>query len=279
MTKDEDSSQVDRSFHNKTASVYDDEITSIYRIYHEIGLKSWVERLPQSTGNAVIGLDIGTGTGVVALKLTRKCQKVIGLDHSTGMLQVASKKAEMLGLSDPMFFVNADCHNLPFPDSSFDVVTIQGTLHHFGSVQLRPTVSEIARVVKLGGRLYVSEPCVESNPLGRLFDSLVRRTRKVVRCLRHPFAAGIRILGSSVGTPPAMAVGLVGKHPDEGPICSKELLSVLREFHFETSCLYLVHLCEAISFPEKVRLVLTKVLSLPFSRTRGDIVFVYGIKR
>jgi ubiquinone/menaquinone biosynthesis C-methylase UbiE len=65
-------------------------------------------------------LDVGTGTGFLALILAELGHEVVGLDLSEGMLRVARKKAKQRGLK--IQFKLGDAENLPFKDESFDAV-------------------------------------------------------------------------------------------------------------------------------------------------------------
>lgn len=69
-------------------------------------------------------LDIATGTGIVAIEAAQIIGtegRVIGVDISAGMLDVAKRKSETLGLSNIEFLL-ADAEDLNFPDNSFDHV-------------------------------------------------------------------------------------------------------------------------------------------------------------
>src|SRR5262249_46000971 len=67
-------------------------------------------------------LDVGTGTGLVALRAgsLAKEGRVIGIDHSSGMLEQASAKAQRSGLADVVTFQQMDAEQLDFPDQCFD---------------------------------------------------------------------------------------------------------------------------------------------------------------
>jgi len=71
-------------------------------------------------------LDIGTGTGFLAILLAELGQRVTGLDPSEGMLAVARGKAN--GLATPPVFAVGDGHAPPFPAERFDVVTSRHVL-------------------------------------------------------------------------------------------------------------------------------------------------------
>src|SRR4051812_4111831 len=94
-------------------------------------------------------LDIGTGTGNVAIRAALAGADVVGLDISPQLLDVARPRAEFAGaLVD---WIEGDAEALPFADASFDVV-----LSAFG-VQFAPhpaiAASELARVCRPHGRV------------------------------------------------------------------------------------------------------------------------------
>lgn len=86
----------------------------------------WVRRLveyPELRKGERI-LDIATGTGLVALAAAQRVGesgRVVGVDISTGMLEVAKRKIEAGSLNN-IQFIQADAETLNFPDSSFDVI-------------------------------------------------------------------------------------------------------------------------------------------------------------
>ena len=66
-------------------------------------------------------LDVGAGTGVVALRAAQRCGSVVGVDHSAGMLREAGEKARRLGLGERVAFREMDAEALEFGAGSFDV--------------------------------------------------------------------------------------------------------------------------------------------------------------
>ena len=68
-------------------------------------------------------LDVGTGTGVVALEVVNAIGEqgyVTGIDLSDGMLSVAREKALQKGLEGRVEYLKMDAENLKFSDNSFD---------------------------------------------------------------------------------------------------------------------------------------------------------------
>src|SRR3954470_17081724 len=70
-------------------------------------------------------LDLCCGTGDIALRLAEKGVEVIGLDFSERMLAIARKRQSGLtGVLPQIEFLSGDAQNIPFADSSFDIITI-----------------------------------------------------------------------------------------------------------------------------------------------------------
>jgi SAM-dependent methyltransferase len=100
-------------------------------------------------------LDIGTGTGLVALRASSYINggRVIGIDHSPGMLEQARAKTARRGIVDAVSFRQMDAEQLEFCDQSFDVILSLYALLHFHEplVALR----EMHRVLRPGGRIVI----------------------------------------------------------------------------------------------------------------------------
>ena len=100
-------------------------------------------------------LDLGTGTGVLALAAVRRwpTARVVGLDASNGMLKIAARDAALALTPDQrerLELVVGDATRLPFADAAFDLVVASFVL------QLVPdrtaALREIRRVLRPGGR-------------------------------------------------------------------------------------------------------------------------------
>lgn len=97
-------------------------------------------------------LDVACGTGVVSVTAARKGAHVTGLDLTPELLVRARENAAIAGVS--IDFHEGDVEALPFPDSTFDVVTSQ--YGHMFAPRPAVAVSEMLRVLKQGGTIAFS---------------------------------------------------------------------------------------------------------------------------
>lgn len=116
-------------------------------------------------------LDVGCGTGTVALAVASRvgAGRVVGIDASPEMIDLATAKAKKAGAG--VEFRAAAIESLPFADDSFDLVTSSLMLHHLPADLKRDGLAEVRRVLKLGGRFVVADFATESHsPLGHLLS-------------------------------------------------------------------------------------------------------------
>ncbi|NBR95809.1 MAG: bifunctional demethylmenaquinone methyltransferase/2-methoxy-6-polyprenyl-1,4-benzoquinol methylase UbiE [Proteobacteria bacterium] len=119
-------------------------------------------------------LDLASGTGDIALKITKQAQKISAQNFSINfsitlsdlnpeMLQIAKAKAIDGNLFRHLDFVVANGENLPFADDSFDAVTVAFGLRNFTNLGLG--LSEIYRVLKPQGKFI----CLEFSKINDLW--------------------------------------------------------------------------------------------------------------
>ena len=97
-------------------------------------------------------LDVCCGTGDIAVALAKRGVEVIGLDFSEAMLAVAGLKVQSskFQVQSPQF-MRGDAQQIPFPDESFDVVTVGYGLRNLADWELG--LKEMCRVAKPGARI------------------------------------------------------------------------------------------------------------------------------
>jgi SAM-dependent methyltransferase len=94
-------------------------------------------------------LDVGTGTGVVAVTAAQRGARVKGLDLSPVLLEQARLNAHVAGVS--VEWQEGDAENLPYPDASFDVVLSE--FGHMFAPRPEVAIAEMRRVLRPGGRV------------------------------------------------------------------------------------------------------------------------------
>jgi len=109
----------------------------------------WVGFLRRLGNGPLDVLDVGTGTGFVALILAEMGHRVTGIDWSTTMLAQAEAKAREDGLR--ITLRQGDAESLPFPEGSFDAVVARHLL--WTLVEPRQALAEWYRVLKPHGRV------------------------------------------------------------------------------------------------------------------------------
>jgi demethylmenaquinone methyltransferase/2-methoxy-6-polyprenyl-1,4-benzoquinol methylase len=104
-------------------------------------------------------LDIATGTGDLAILMAQtNASKIVGLDISSGMLEVGKKKIKEQNLESIIEMVLGDSEQMPFSDNYFDAITVSFGIRNFET--LAKGLAEIHRVLKPGGIFVILETSV-----------------------------------------------------------------------------------------------------------------------
>ena len=138
---------------------------------HRLWKRMTIEMSGVRRGDTV--LDIAGGTG----DLTAKFSRIVGpegtvvlADINDSMLRVGRDRLTDLGIVNNVKFSQADVQYLPFPDNSFDVITIAFGLRNVTDKDL--ALRSMLRVLKPGGRLLVLEFSSPANPLlSKIYDT------------------------------------------------------------------------------------------------------------
>jgi ubiquinone/menaquinone biosynthesis C-methylase UbiE len=141
-------------------------------------------------------LDLPVGTGFFTQEIARRHGGlVVGVDIAWGMVRKAAVDARSAGLNG-MVLLQGDAHRLPFGNDSFAAVVCSNGLQVMPG--LRPSVHEMVRVLRSGGRMFVS---VVLAPLGGVLPgrardhlpTLMRPARDVARVLEDAGMADVRL--------------------------------------------------------------------------------------
>ncbi|HEX3910862.1 MAG TPA: ubiquinone/menaquinone biosynthesis methyltransferase [Solirubrobacteraceae bacterium] len=196
-----------RSMFDGIAGVYDLLNTAMTAGLHHRWRARAADRARVGPGDRV--LDVASGTGDLALELAGRVSpsgEVIGSDFSEGMLEHARKKAAArAGLGVRPRFEWADALELPYDDASFAAATVGFGARNFSD--LGRGLSEMARVVRPGGRVVVLEITTPTRPplssfYALWFDRLVpligRLTQASARGRKSGIAEAYSYLPNSV---------------------------------------------------------------------------------
>lgn len=133
--------------------------------------KAAIERCRIKPGLSV--LDSGCGIGLETLRLARLVApsgKVTGLDYSLKFLDEAKRRAA--GLNLPVTYQQGDAQQLPFSSRTFDVSRSERLFPYLSDP--RQALTELIRVTKPGGSVYLIEPDFETVTINLSDRSLVR---------------------------------------------------------------------------------------------------------
>jgi ubiquinone/menaquinone biosynthesis C-methylase UbiE len=121
--------------------------------------KGWIETkdVIESGITRGLALEIGPGPGYLGLEWLKQTDRTTlkGLDISPDMILVAERNAKAYGLTDRAEYMQSSGEKIPFDDETFDAVFTNGSLHEWSDP--KSTFNEMWRVLKRGGRLFVSD--------------------------------------------------------------------------------------------------------------------------
>ena len=118
-------------------------------------------------------LDLGTGSGYLSFPIAKKYPNIsiIGLDIVEKALEVNRFMAKEQNVRN-ISFITYDGIDLPFADNEFDMVISRYALHHFPDIQ--KSISEVSRVIKQEGFLFISDPTPNVNDISRFADGYMQ---------------------------------------------------------------------------------------------------------
>ncbi len=165
--------------------------------------KSWRRKIidiAQIKENFLI-LDLCTGTAEIAIECVRRektCQ-VFGVDFSRVMLDKAKDKINKLHLGPQIHLIEADVFRLPFPASSFDLVSIGFGLRNL--IDPLEGIKKIADMLKTRGKILILEfSPPPKNLLGRVSNFYLNRIVPLVANILGGSSDAYNYLASSIRT-------------------------------------------------------------------------------
>jgi ubiquinone/menaquinone biosynthesis C-methylase UbiE len=157
-------------------------------------------------GQSVV--DLGSGTGLLALAAAEHAGRVLAIDVSAPMLERLAQHAAERGLAN-VDLVHGDIRRLPLPDESADVVISCYTFHHLLDDGKELAAAEAYRVLRPGGRLVIADMMFQLSMRPR--DRRIIR-QKVALMLRRGVPGVIRLVRNA-----ARIAGGRWEHPSSIP--------------------------------------------------------------
>ena len=163
-------------------------------------------------------LDVCTGTGDLALeywKAGRRAIRVVGTDFAHPMLTIAKTKADQAEAAHDVSFLEADTQSLPFPDASFQVVTVAFGLRNVCDTDRG--LREMSRVCRTGGQVAVLEFSTPTTwPLRQIYLSYFRHVLpRIGQAVARNQQSAYNYLPESVGEFP-QGEALAGRMAEAG---------------------------------------------------------------
>lgn len=155
IDKDKKEEKVAEVFHS-VASKYDvmNDVMSLG--IHRLWKRTMIELTGARKGQRA--LDLAGGTGEIAMKVAKRVGDeghVVLSDINSSMLEEGRKRAINSGFINNISFELINAESIPFPDKSFDLVTISFGLRNV--TDKLKALQEMKRVIKPGGRVVVME--------------------------------------------------------------------------------------------------------------------------
>lgn len=138
-------------------------------------------------------LDAGCGSSTKSIHLAKRGYKVLAVDFSKSILEVAKQEVESIGFDVRINHQWADLTDLPFKDETFQSVLCWGVLMHVPDIE--KAIRELARVTRSGGIIVVSENNAHS--LQAVILNTLKRLLKRNRAETRNIAAGVEIWEST----------------------------------------------------------------------------------
>ena len=122
-------------------------------------------------------LDVGCGTGLLARRLSRHCEEVVGIDLDHG----AITRARAASSSNTVGFIEGDAMTYPFSKGSFDFIAVAAALHH---LPLRPALTRFQDLLRTGGILAIVGLYRARTLQDYVWSAAALPTSLMLRCVR-----------------------------------------------------------------------------------------------
>lgn len=139
--------------------------------------RSLIDLAHIQSGQRVLDLGCGTATLTIMIKKLHPGAIITGVDGDPHILEIAREKASKAGVA--IALDQAMAFQLPYPDSSFDLVVSSLMFHHLTNENKKHTLSEIFRVLKPGGELQLADFGPPHTAWARIISPIMAKLEEV----------------------------------------------------------------------------------------------------
>ncbi len=127
-------------------------------------------------------LELGCGTGSLAILCAAKGAEVTGIDLSPKMLAIARRKLKKAGLTEKIKLLRMSAMDMDttFDDNSFNVITSTLVFSEMSREEMRYVLNQCHRVLKANGSLIIADEIMPQNPLAKFLVFLFRLPFSVI---------------------------------------------------------------------------------------------------
>jgi ubiquinone/menaquinone biosynthesis C-methylase UbiE len=158
--------ELEKTFWDSFAKKYDKFINKIASKTYGIIF----DNLAIDTSKSENLLEIATGTGIIALRLSDHITKIIAIDIAPEMIKIAKEKSLQKSISNIDFRIGDSC-NLEFQDKTFDTIIASNVLHLLFEPNL--ALQEMKRVLKDNGQIIIPTYCHGANLKSHIISRLM----------------------------------------------------------------------------------------------------------
>ena len=153
--------------------------------------RTWAKKVAENVAEGSSVLEVAPGSGYLAIELAKRgTYKVVGLDISRTLVEIAQKNAAEAGVRTKVEFRQGDAAHMPFDDEMFDFIICTSAFKNFADPvralrEMYRVLRALGKVVIIDMRQDASDEAirdfVKSMGLGRIDSLITKWTFKVLR--------------------------------------------------------------------------------------------------
>jgi len=176
---------------------WDRRVGDVEQLARGPGLLAVRDRIVElaAPGPGEVAVDVGAGTGLLALAVAARVRKLWAIDSSQEMgeyLRAKAESAELRGVR----VVRASATSVPIVDGAADLLLSNYCFHEMGEQEKRRALAEAFRVLRPGGRLVIGDMMFQLSPWASRDRRII--TAKVLSIGRRGLPGLLRLLKNAL---------------------------------------------------------------------------------